>query len=354
LGKTLTKKTKPHEEKLAKKRISDASKSYRNIKKEGLEDPSIPGKIKEAGELFRTGNYQKADTIAIEIFETIEALKKSEICEVLKDEIGQVRQMLTRLKTLGSNVSHADNLLSRAEATLDEGRIDNAEKLIRSVRQSIKDVVRRNMRETALETIEFVDAMIHYLKDNFSGIAKKIGPAESNLDDARGLFAEKKFKAAKAKGEEARSLVEKLDLANIKQFLYVFRSMQGEEILRDVHLRLDELKEKGMDTSKARVLFNKAKDHFDSDEFDKGRQMITLARIMISELDQQSLRDKAFDELNNAHVEILTRKKKGGNVTQAYKTYNNAKDAFALREYKKTILLSKRANYQARKAASKG
>jgi len=354
LGKVLDKKSQPYLPNLAKKRITDARKSYQEILDRGLEDPSIPGKIKEAGEKFRAKEYEEADRLANQIFEGIEALKRSETGQMLAGEIAQVKQMLTRLKTLGSNVTYAENLLSRAEATLTDGRIENAEKLIRSVRMSVKDIVRRNMRETALETIEFVDAMIHYLKDNFSGISQKLAPAEGRLDNARELFMEKKFKAAKARGEEARINVEKLDLANIKQFLYVFRSMQGEEMLRDVSLRLDELDEKGTDVSKAKVLFSKAKEHLEKDEFDKGRQMITLSRIMISELDQQSLRDKAFDELNNAHVEILTKKRMGGNVTQAYKTYNSAKDSFSLREYKKSILLAKRASYQAKSAATKG
>ncbi|MGA1872837.1 MAG: hypothetical protein ACMUHY_04135 [Thermoplasmatota archaeon] len=354
LVKVLDKKSKPYLPSLAKKRISDASQSYREIVKRGLEDPSIPGKIKEAGEKFRAKQYEEADDLAHEIFESIEKLRKSETEQMLTEEISQVKQMLTRLKTLGSNVTYAENLLSRAEATLTDGRMDNAQKLIRSVRQSVKDIVRRNMRETALETIEFVDAMIHYLKDNFSGIAQKLAPSEGKLDEARELFMEKKFKAAKAKGEEARLNVEKLELANIKQFLYVFRSMQGEEMQRDVSLRLEELQQKGMDVTKAKILFTKAKEHLEKDEFDKGRQMITLSRIMISELDQQSLRNKAFDVLNNAHVEILTRKKQGGNVTQAYKTYNSAKDSFSLREYKKSILLSKRASYQAKTATSKG
>ncbi|MGA1847890.1 MAG: hypothetical protein ACMUHB_00995, partial [Thermoplasmatota archaeon] len=353
LGSTLKKKSGKYLESLARKHISEARKSYDEILKEGLEDPSIPGKIKEAGTRFRNKEFEDADRISMEIFDGIEKLKLSRTGEILKGQITQVKHMLTRLKTLGSNVSHADNLLSRAEATLEDGRVDNADKLIKSVRQSIKDIVKRNMRETALETIEFTDAMIHYLRDNFSGIAQTLTPAETMLDDARELFREKKFKAAKAKGEEARKAVERLDLHNIKQFLYVFRSMQGEEIQRDVSLRLDELDRKKLDVSKARILFAKAKEHFDNDDFDKGRQMITLARIMISELDQQSLRDKAFDELNNAHVEILTRKKQGSNVTHAYKTYNSAKDAFSLREFKKSILLSKRAHYQARNPAGK-
>jgi len=352
LGAILRKRSAKYRESLARKHISEARKNYDDILKEGLEDPSIPGKIKEAGKRFRNKEFEDADRIAMEIFDGIERLKMSRTGMILKGEISQVKQMLTRLKTLGSNVSHADNLLSRAEATLEDGRVDNAEKLIRSVRQSIKDIVKRNMRETALETIEFTDAMIHYLRDNFSGIAQTLTPSEEMLDDARELFMEKKFKAAKAKGEEARKAVERLDLQNIKQFLYVFRSMQGEEIQRDVSLRLDELERKNLDVSKARILFDKAKEHFDNDDFDKGRQMITLARIMISELDQQSLRNKAFDELNNAHVEILTRKKQGGNVTGAYKTYNSAKDAFSLREFKKSILLSKRAHYQARNPTS--
>ncbi|MFW3146786.1 MAG: hypothetical protein ACMUIE_08250 [Thermoplasmatota archaeon] len=349
LQSALEEKMAPHLKDLVKKHISDASKEYREVKEAGLDDERIPFKIKEAGELFRNGYLKEADGEALEIIDMIDDLRKSESGQALKVELSQVGQMLTRLKTLGSNVAVAENLLTRAEAALGDGRLENAEKLIKSVRQSIKDIIRRNMRETALETIEFTDAMIHYLLDNVSGITQKIRPAEEILDTARALFSEKKFKAAKAKGEEARAAVEKLELHNIDQFLYVFRSMQADEIKRDVSGRLEELRGKGIDTSKARTLFEKSMEHFSIDEFEKGRQMITLSRIMLAELDQQSLRDSAFDELNNAHVEILARKKDGANISAAYKTYNHAKEAFSMKEYKKSILLSKRASYQARK-----
>jgi hypothetical protein len=257
--------------------------------------------------------------------------------------------MLTRLKTLGSNVSNAEKLLSRAESALLDGKVENAEKLIKNVRSSVKEIVKRNMRETSLETIEFVDAMIHYLIDNFSGVSPKLGPAENKLDEARNLFMEKKFKAAKNKGDEARKIIEDLDIANIKQFFYVFQSSQATEMSRNVEIGIEELKAKGIDISKVKLLFDKAQEHFERDEFEKGRQMITLSRIMLAEIDQQSLRDTAFDELNNAHVEILTKKRQGMNVASAYNIYNNAKEAFSMREYKKAILLAKKSGYQVRK-----
>ncbi len=285
----------------------------------------------------------------MEIINEVETSKISEIESLLGDEVTSVKQMLTRLKTLGSNVSNAEKLLSKAESALLDGRIENAEKLIKNVRESVKEIVRRNMRETSLETIEFVDAMIHYLIDNFSGVSSKLGPAENKLDEARNLFMKKKFKAAKTTGEEARKLIEDLDIANIKQFFYVFQSSQATEMSRNVEIGIAELKKKGIDVTKVKMLYDKAQENFEKDEFDRGRQMITLSRIMLAEIDQQSLRDKAFDELNNAHVAILTRKRKGGNVTSAYNVYNNAKEAFSMREYKKAILLAKKASLKVKK-----
>jgi hypothetical protein len=149
---------------------------------------------------------------------------------------------------------------------------------------------------------------------------------------------------------EATKMAEEVDLANIKQFLFVFRSMQAEEAIRDVSLRMQELAQKGIDISKAKVLFKEAQDQFGADRHDKGREMVTLTRILLSELDQQSLREQAFDELNTAHVEILTQKRKGSNIQQAYKTYQSAKDSFSLQGYKKSILLAKKAAFQAKSA----
>ena len=344
------KKSRPYMEALVKKHIGDARKELKEFEKKEGESAELRKSIREAATLMRNGDLKGADELALGIINTVEKSKLDETESILKEEVASVRQMLTRLKTLGSNVSTAEKLLSRAETTLLEGKVDNAEKLINNVRESVKEIVRRNMRETSLETIEFVDAMIHYILDNFSGVSQKLGPAEEHLDKARNLFRDKKFKAAKTEAEEARSEVEKLDIQNIKQFFYVFRSSQATEMSRNVQIGISELKEKGIDTSKVAMLYQKAQEHFEEDEFDRGRQMITLARIMLAEIDQQSLRDNAFDELNNAHVEILTRKREGANVTPAYRIYNNAKEAFSTREYKKAILLAKKAGYQARKA----
>jgi|GEM_PF-5531892 len=342
-------KAEPFREALTKKHIADARSGLVEIGKKGEDTEELKKSIRKAAELLRSGDLVSADAEAVKVLDTIERFKLKETEDILKDEISSVRQMLTRLKTLGSNVLDAESLLSRAEAALLEGKVGDAEDLVHQVRDSVKEIVRRNMRETALETIEFVDAMIHYLMDNFSGLSTKLVPAENLLDEARNLFKDKKFKASKNKAEEARAEVEKLDIANIKQFFYVFRSSQATEMSRNVEIGISELKAKGVDVSKVKLLYDKAQEHFEKDEFDRGRQMLTLARIMLAEIDKQSLRDNAFDELNNAHVEILTSKRQGGNVTQAYRIYNKAKEAFQMREFKKAILLSKKARYQLKK-----
>lgn len=346
----MKKKSEPFMEKLVKKHISDASYELKELEEAEGPKEELRGMIREAAQSLRSGDLDSADSKAIEVIDAVHRSRMKELSGILKEELSSVRQMLTRLKTLGSNVTNAEKLLSRAESALMDGKIENAEKLVKNVRVSIKDIVRRNMRETSLETIEFVDAMIHYLIDNFAGVSSKLGPAENKLDEARNLFMEKKFKAAKNTGEEARKLVEDLDIANIKQFFYVFQSSQATEMSRNVEIGIAELKKKGIDISKVKMLYDKAQEHFEKDDFDRGRQMITLSRIMLAEIDQQSMRDKAFDELNNAHVAILTHKRKGGKVKNAYNIYNNAKEAFSMREYKKAILLSKKAAYQAKKS----
>jgi hypothetical protein len=296
--------------------------------------------IKGAGDLFREGKYEEADMNALTAVDLLEAVSREESEEVVREELSSVKQMLTRLKSMGSNVSTPEHLLSKVEVALDEGKIDSATKLIKSTRKAIK------------ETIEFAESLIHYLIDNFTGISQKLAPAENRLQEAREMFSQKKYRAAQKMASEAQSLAEDVDLSNIKQFLFVFRSMQAEEALRDVSLRMKELSQKNIDLSKAKILYEEAKENFDKGDNDKGREMITLTRILLSELDQQSLREKAFDELNGAHVNILSMKRKGANIQNAYKIYENAKNAFSLQEYKKTILLAKKASFQAKNMAS--
>lgn len=346
----LEKKSKPLLESLVKKHISDARAGLTELKGKDADVNDLKEKLKEAATLMRDGDLSAADRSAMDIIEELERIQLVETEKQLKEEVASVRQMLTRLKTLGSNVSNPEKLLSRAESALLDGKIGNAERLIKNVRTAVRNIVKRNMRETAQETIEFVDAMLHYLIDNFSGVSSKLGPSEVILDEARNLFKNQKFKAARTKADEARISIEKLDIPNITQFFYVFQSSQAKEMSRNVEIGITELKNKGSDTSKVKLLYDKAQEHFSSDEFERGRQMITLAKIMLSEIDQQSVRENAFDELNNAHVEILTKKRKGKKVTTAYKTYEKAKEAFSMREYKKSILLAKKASYQVRKS----
>ena len=336
---------------LCKKHIAEASKRFKEVSKDKTVDNRIKEMIKGAGDLFREGKYEEADMNALTAVDLLEAVSREESEEVVREELSSVKQMLTRLKSMGSNVSTPEHLLSKVEVALEEGKIDSATKLIKSTRKAIKEIVKRNMRESSKETIEFAESLINYLIDNFTGISQKLAPAENRLQEAREMFSQKKYRAAQKMASEAQSLAEDVDLSNIKQFLFVFRSMQAEEALRDVSLRMKELSQKNIDLSKAKILYEEAKENFDKGENDKGREMITLTRILLSELDQQSLREKAFDELNGAHVNILSMKRKGANIQNVYKIYENAKNAFSLQEYKKTILLAKKASFQAKSIA---
>ncbi|MGA1821470.1 MAG: hypothetical protein ACMUIG_02965 [Thermoplasmatota archaeon] len=337
-------------EALSKKHIAQVSNLFKEMVEKGKVDDEIKNMIREMGNLHREGRYEDADRIALTTIEAMEALSREEFEELVRKELTSVRQMLSRLKSMGSNVSKPEQLISRVDVALNEGKVDQAQKLIISIKKAVKEIVKRNMRESSKETIEFTESLIHYLIDNFSGISQKLVPAEEKLHTAREMFAKKKYKTAQKMAAEATKMAEEVDLSNIKQFLFVFRSMQSEEAMRDVTLRMQELSQKGIDISKAKVLFKEAQDQFSSDRHEKGREMITLTRILLSELDQQSLREQAFDELNTAHVEILTQKRKGSNISTAYKTYQSAKDSFSLQGYKKSILLAKKAAFQAKSA----
>ncbi len=338
----LNKKAIPYIKDLSKKHITEARLAIKESSPSG-EDPNIVTKLKEAAKSFNAGDFETADRIALSLREEVEKVRLEETEQVLKSEIDSVKRVLLRLKTLGSNVSNAEKLVARSEAALGSGRYDNAENLIEAVKEAVSEVVTRNQRETALETIEFVEALVKYLSENFSGVSSQIGPANELVKMARNSFKERSFKDARQKAEEAKVLIERSELQNIDQFLYVFRNMQAEEISKAVRTRIDELANRGSEVTKVNMLFDKAQEHFSKEDYEKGRQMITFARVMMSEMDQQSLRDSAVDELNSSHLEILAMKKDGMDVTGPYKLYNNAKDAFTSGEYKKAILLAKKA-----------
>lgn len=337
-------------EALSKKHIAQVSNLFKEMMEKGKVDDQIKDMIREMGNLHREGKFEQADRIALATIEAMESLSREEFEELVRQELTSVKQMLSRLKSMGSNVSKPEQLITRVDVALNDSKVDQAQKLIKSIKKAIKEIVKRNMRESSKETIEFTESLIHYLIDNFSGISQKLLPAEEKLHKAREMFAKKKYKTAQKLAAEATKMAEEVDLSNIKQFLFVFRSMQAEEAMRDVTLRMQELAQKGIDISKAKVLYKEAQDQFGADRHEKGREMITLTRILMSELDQQSLREQAFDELNTAHVEILTQKRKGSNIQHAYRTYQSAKDSFSLQGYKKSILLAKKATFQAKSA----
>ncbi len=334
---------------LARKHIAGASRKVKKLREKGVEDEGINLILKEAGALFRSNDFDRADRTALTAMDMIINLDKVEDIEAVGKDLSTTRNMINKLKAMGSDVTHAESLFSKAQLALDGGKVEPARKLLTAIRESIKDVVRRNLRESCREIMEFTEAMIKYLLENFSGISQKLEPANIKLDQARESFHQKRYKSAQKLAKEAQKAVEDVDIQNIQQFLYVFRSMQGEEAVRDLTLRMQDLKRKGIEISKAELSINMAKEHFSNDQFDEGREVVTLSRIVLADLDQQSLHDKAFDDLNSAHVLILARKKKGIDVSEANTFYTRAKEAFALREYKKSLLFSQKSNYLAKK-----
>ncbi len=336
-------------ETLARKHIAGASRKVRELREKGVEEEGVNMIMKEAGTLFRSNDFDRADRTALTAIDMIINLDKVKDIEAMDKELSTTRDMINKLKAMGSDVTHAESLFSKAQLALEGGKLEPARKLLGAIRESIKDVVRRNLRESCREIMEFTDAMINYLLENFSGISQKLEPANSKLDKAREGFHQKRYKSAQKLAKEAQNAVEDVDIQNIQQFLYVFRSMQGEEAVRDLTLRMQDLKRKGIDISKAELSIGMAKEHFSNDQFDEGRELVTLSRIVLADLDQQSLHDKAFDELNSAHVQILICKKNGNDVSEANTFYTRAKEAFALREYKKTLLFSQKSNYLAKR-----
>ena len=335
--------------KLAKAHIEEATTRYKELKEKGTTDDKVLMMMKDAGKLFREGAHFAADDIVLDIFDRLDKMDLEESEESVRGEMKSVKQMITRLKTMGSNVENVEQLFSRAELALKEGKVKGARKIIGSIRESIKEIVNRNMRESSRETIEFTESMIKYLTDNFTGISLKLAQAIETLNNAKEEFQKKHFKAAVEKAQQARQLVERVDHTNINQFLYVFRSSQATEFLAELEQRISGLSRKGVDVSKAIVLMDNARKFFDNDQFEKGREIVIVTRILLSEMDAQTLRDQAFDVINEAHVGIISSKKKGEDVDSANKVMATAKEAFAIKDYKKAILLAKKALFQLNK-----
>jgi hypothetical protein len=334
---------------LSKKHIEEAVKGYKALKEKGVTDVDLLEATKEAGRKWKENDHIGADEIAMEVMARIEKLSQEESEENVRSEMASVRQMLTRLKSMGSNVEAVENLYSRAELALKDGKVKAVKKIVDSMRENIKEIVDRNMRESARESIEFTQAMIKYLTDNFSGISVKLQDAVASLEKARTEFKEKNYKGARAQANLARESVEKVDHTNINQFLFVFRSSQASEFAADINQRMADLGKRGIDTKKAQMLLDEAQKYFSSDEFEKGRELIIMARILLSELESHSLKEQATDVINEAHVMILNAAKQGIDTTAANKVYTSAKEAFALKEYKKALLMAKKVAFQLKK-----
>jgi hypothetical protein len=331
---------------LSKKHIEDATKAFKDLKDRGITDDDILERTREAGRKWRNNDFIAADEAAMDALDRIERLSLAESEEGVKAEMASVRQMLTRLKSIGSNVENAENLYSRAELAIKDGKAKAAKKIIDSIRETIKEIVDRNLRESARESIDFTEAMINYLTDNFSGISVKLAPANEVLGKAKAVYQDKDYKGARSHANQSREMVEKVDHTNINQFLYVFRSSQATEFAADINNRMAELAKKGIDMSKAKAMMDQAQKYFDSDEFEKGRELIILDRILLGELESQSLKEQSTSLINEAHVSILNAGKQGIDISAAMKIYNNAKEAFALKEYKKALLLAKKVSFQ--------
>ena len=186
------------------------------------------------------------------------------------------------------------------------------------------------------------------------GIIPHIKPAEKQLQIAKKAFKEKKYNSAEKSALKSKELVEQLKHPKLDQFLFVFKSLQTEEMLNSVRNLIADLKKKNIDTQEIKTFLKKAEFAFESDEtYDKGKDYIIEAKLKAKEATKKYESKLASKSISIAQSQIISVRRVGVNVKDAEIYLEKSKIAFKAQEFKKSKMIADKIIMALKKAEVK-
>jgi len=380
----------PEDEKQYKqyeKKIKGYSKEFKEIKQfEIPERERIQKMLDLSAKALEKENYKRLDTIFTNIEELVKVSKQKMAIEKLTKALNSIEITIQKLEDEGADVEEMKKLFDSAKNDLDNKAYGETKKGALQIRDMIKKIPDKKLREMALKTLsesskedakKADEGVVEEPEDKDKPAKKEPeeddpvppppeGAAEDDLNEDIKLTWSR-IKDAKAKGLDMEEAIEALDKArdafktsdndNAKTFIEesnkLIETAQKSTKILDLKSKLDEVndlvnqidaaaKEYGqeMNTKDIQDLLEKSKLLIDSGESDQGRETLEKANWHANQMMNTLMKNeekKAISSLKDTKLFLKDLKERGVNIEKAKEVFKEAEPALATGDFKKVI-----------------
>jgi len=346
---------KPFMPKISRDAIAHAKNQIEAARSFGVEISEAEDLVEQAKKAMESEMWDAVEDKAKEAAKIAEEAKNLQYQNQIKTEINSLRGKAVQLESSGVDTSEISSHLQKAEIALEGKNYEVVGKFMKSAREWMKRASEQKNRDKVQEIINYSNALIKYIKSNLKDIGKEITPAEKQLVNAKKAFKAKKYTMAEKSALLSKEMVEKIKHKNLEQFLFVFKSLQTEEMVNSVRNIISDLKKKNIDTQEIKTFLKKAEFAFESDEtYEKGKEYIIEAKLSAKEAMKKYESKLASKAISTAQSQIISVKRMGVNVKEAELFLEKSKIAYKAQEFQKSKLLAEKVSLVLKKAKSKG
>ncbi len=347
---TLNEVKQPHMVKLANIAIERAKKVMESASNYGADISSAQEIFKEAEEALTAQDFTTAEEKAKEAEKVALWAEKNYYENYVSNEIKTLKENIENLKNQGYNTEVAEELLGKINTMYLGKNFQNIGENIKELHQLLNKIEEERFIQRAKDAISYSKAMIDYIKDNIKDIGPRIKNPEKVIKTAQEEFDNKEYHRAEQLALESQNMVENIKHSKLEQFLFVFRQLQAEEMVTQTKNVISNIRKLGVDLSEAENLIRQAEEAFqDEEKYTEGKEFLTLAKISARGQENKYQEKNAAAAISAAESLIITLKKKKINIETPNKFLNQAKTAFEIKEFKKSILFASKAKMTAKK-----
>jgi hypothetical protein len=342
---------KPFAPKISRELIAYAEQQIDAAKSFGVDITEAEDLVAAANNSVSQELWDDVESKAKEAAEIAEKAKNLQYKNQISTEINTLRGKVVQYESSGIEMANVSANLQKAEIALEAKNYEAVGRLLKASRDWIKKASEQKNRDKVQEIINYSNTLIKYIKSNIKDIGKGIIPAEKQLLNAKKAFKAQKYTMAEKSAILSKELVEQIQHKKIEQFLFVFKSLQTEEMLNSVRNIITDLKKKNIDTQEIKTFLKKAEFAFESDEtYEKGKQYIIEAKLSSKEATKKYESKLSSKAISTAQSQIISVKRAGVNVKEAELFLEKAKIAYKSQEFQKSKLLAEKVTLALKKA----
>jgi len=259
--------------------------------------------LEEAEDLLFSGDYDSALELATKVAAMVKDQLVGQKGSDIEGALSATAESLKVAKESGLNVSEAEDLLQLAESMFEEQDFEAVAQYLDQASSSIDVVQEQHQDMTTSEAL----ASTYGLVEEIEGLGIDMGDAESLLQQAEAMFADKDYDAAEKLIKEAESRAE-------ESRSHFFKEMSSNAII-SAKSSIVEAKEAGGNITEAEQILASSREALESNEFERAEELAIKSEEMAKkalELAKDSEEIGAVQKLIETSEDTLSDAKKVG------------------------------------------